>query len=103
MLIHGRFDMNRASRPVILALAAAFLSAVSGSAQVAVLAHATVIDGTGAAPQTDVTVVLENGRIRDIGSSSKIVAPAGATVLDLTGRFIVPGIINAHGHVGANR
>jgi imidazolonepropionase-like amidohydrolase len=95
--------MNRAIGPVILALAAAFLFAASASAQVTVLAHATVIDGTGSAPQNDVTLVLENGRIRDIGSSSKIAAPAGANVLDLTGRFIVPGIINAHGHVGANR
>ena len=82
--------MSRASGPVILALAAAFVFAVSASAQVTVLAHATVIDGTGSAPQNDVTLVLESGRIRDIGSASKIAAPAGATVLDLTGRFIVP-------------
>src|SRR4029450_7196197 len=33
--------------------------------------------------------------------SSKIPVPAGATVVDLTGKFITPGIINAHGHVGA--
>src|SRR3989441_2111772 len=103
MLIRGGLEMKTASRPVILTLAAAFFFAVSASAQVTVLAHATVIDGTGSAPQNDVTVVMGNGRIRDIGSSSKIAAPAGATVLDLTGRFIVPGIINAHGHVGANR
>jgi imidazolonepropionase-like amidohydrolase len=95
--------MKRASPSVILALAAAFLLAASASAQVTVLAHATLIDGTGSAPQNDVTLVMENGRIRDIGSSSKIAAPSGATVLDLTGRFIVPGIINGHGHVGANR
>ena len=95
--------MKTASRPVILTLAAAFFFAVSASAQFTVLAHATVIDGTGSAPQNDVTVVMGNGCIRDIGSSSKIAAPADATVLDLTGRFIVPGIINAHGHVGANR
>jgi imidazolonepropionase-like amidohydrolase len=36
-----------------------------------------------------------------MGPSSKIPTPAGATVLDVTGKFIVPGIINAHGHVGA--
>jgi imidazolonepropionase-like amidohydrolase len=44
---------------------------------------------------------MENGHIRDTGQSSKISTPAGATVLDLSGKFIVPGIINAHGHVGA--
>ena len=44
---------------------------------------------------------MENGRIRDLGPSSKTPVPAGATVLDLSGKFITPGIINAHGHVGA--
>jgi imidazolonepropionase-like amidohydrolase len=84
-------------------LAAALLFAVSASAQVTVLTHATLIDGTGAAPQNDVTLVMENGHIRDLGPSSKTVAPSGATMLDVTGKFVVPGIINAHGHVGANR
>jgi imidazolonepropionase-like amidohydrolase len=77
------------------------LFAASAAAQVTVLTRATVIDGTGAPPQKDVTIVMENGRIRDMGPSPKIPTPAGATVLDLTGKFVVPGIINAHGHVGA--
>ena len=71
--------------------------------QTTVLTHATVIDGTGNAPQRDTTIVMENGRIRDIGPSALVQAPAGAAVVDLTGKFIVPGIINAHGHVGPNR
>ena len=65
--------MKKAIGPVILALAAAFLFAASASAQVTVLAHATVIDGTGSAPQNDVTLVLENGLIRDIGSSMRTI------------------------------
>ena len=89
-------------KPISLVVLAAVLSfAVSASAQIIVLTRATVIDGTGAGPQKDVTIVMENGRIRDIGPSPKIPTPAGATVVDLTGKFIVPGIINAHGHVGA--
>jgi imidazolonepropionase-like amidohydrolase len=47
------------------------------------------------------TIVIESGRIRDLGPSGKTSTPAGATVRDLAGKFIVPGIINAHGHVGA--
>jgi imidazolonepropionase-like amidohydrolase len=77
------------------------LFAVSAAAQVTVLTRATVIDGTGAPPQQALTIVIESGRIRDIGPASKVSAPSGATVLDLTGKFVVPGIINAHGHVGA--
>jgi imidazolonepropionase-like amidohydrolase len=80
---------------------AALLSAVSAAAQVTVLTRATVVDGTGALPQKDITLVMEEGRIRDLGPAQKIPIPAGATVLDLAGKFIVPGIINAHGHVGA--
>ena len=87
----------------VLSFAAIVSLAVNGFAQITVLTHATVIDGTGAAPQNDVSVVMENGVIRDMGPSSKITAPTGAAVMDLTGKFIVPGIINAHGHVDANR
>jgi imidazolonepropionase-like amidohydrolase len=85
----------------LIILAAALLFTANATAQVTVLTHATVIDGAGAAPQKDVTIVMENGRIRDVGPSSKVPVPAGATVVDLTGKFITPGIINAHGHVGA--
>jgi imidazolonepropionase-like amidohydrolase len=91
--------MRKTSTLIILAVALLF--AASAGAQVIVLNHATVIDGTGAVPQKDVTIVMENGRIREIGPSAKIPTPAGATVVDVTGKFIVPGIINAHGHVGA--
>jgi imidazolonepropionase-like amidohydrolase len=82
-------------------LVGTLLFAAGAAAQVTVLTRATVIDGTGAPPQKDITIVMESGRIRDMGPSAKISIPAGATVLDLTGKFIVPGIINAHGHVGA--
>ncbi|MGH7798344.1 MAG: amidohydrolase family protein [Candidatus Binatia bacterium] len=82
-------------------LLVAALCAVSAEAQVIALTHATVIDGTGAGPQQDVTIVMENGRIRELGPSSTVLPPAGAVLLDLSGKFVVPGIINAHGHVGA--
>lgn len=92
----------KGARPLVIP-AAALLFAVNASAQVTVLTHATLIDGTGAAPQNDITLVMDNGRIRDMGPSSRTAAPSGAIVLDLTGKFVVPGIINGHGHVGANR
>ena len=70
----------------------------SAAAQVTALTNATVIDGTGAAPQSGVTIVMQNGRIAAIGRDVK--APAGAAIVDLAGKFVVPGIINGHGHVG---
>src|ERR1035437_122308 len=92
--------MGKTSRLVILTTA--LWLPTSAAAQVTALTHATVIDGTGAAAQRDVTILMESGRIQDMGPSSKIAVPAGAGVLDLSGKFVVPGIINAHGHVGAN-
>jgi imidazolonepropionase-like amidohydrolase len=67
------------------------------SATTTVLTHATVIDGTGAPPQQDMTIVMQQGRIRDMAPG--LAPPAGATVVDLSGKYVVPGIINGHGHV----
>jgi imidazolonepropionase-like amidohydrolase len=91
------------TKPIIqVVFATAILFAQNAGAQVIALTRATFIDGSGANPQKDFTVVMEKGRIRELGPSAKIRPPAGATVVDLNGKFIVPGIINAHGHVGAN-
>ena len=81
-------------------VAVTLLSIGEAAAQVTALTNATLIDGSGAAPQGNITIVMENGRIRDLGPGSATPAPAGATVVDLAGKFVVPGIINGHGHVG---
>ena len=83
---------------ILLSTAFVALFASCAAAQVTAITHATLIDGSGAAPQRDVTILMESGRIRDMGAA--LAAPAGATVVDLAGKFVVPGIINAHGHVG---
>src|SRR6266576_3054770 len=87
----------------LITFAIMILFAGNASAQLIALTHTTLIDGTGEPAQDDVTIVMENGRIRDIGLSRSTTTPANATVVDLTGKFVVPGIINAHGHVGPNR
>jgi imidazolonepropionase-like amidohydrolase len=76
---------------------AAFIAS-GAAAQTLSLTNATLIDGTGSPAQPGVTIVIEGGRVRAIGASAQ--APAGATVVDLTGKFVTPGIINGHGHVG---
>jgi len=58
---------------------------------------ARVIDGTGAQPIEKATIVISNGRIEAVGAKVKI--PAGATRIDMSGKTIMPGIINAHGHL----
>jgi imidazolonepropionase-like amidohydrolase len=82
-------------------LLAALLFPVISTAQIVVLRRATVIDGTGGPPRKEFTLVMEDGRVRDIGPPARIITSPNATVVDVSGKFIVPGIINAHGHVGA--
>jgi imidazolonepropionase-like amidohydrolase len=81
-------------RPALSETAKSF---VTVDAPVVALTHVRVIDGTGAAPADDQTVLLENGKIREIGSS--IAIPQGAKVLDLTGRSVIPGLVGMHDHL----
>jgi imidazolonepropionase-like amidohydrolase len=60
---------------------------------------ATVWDGTGAPAVQQATIVVRDGRIVSV---SRGAAPAGATVVDLTGRWVIPGIVDSHGHVTGN-
>lgn len=66
------------------------------------LTHVTLIDGTGAAPRPDVTVVIANGRVADVFPSGRRFPATGATVMDLTGRYVIPGLIDAHVHVSTD-
>ena len=85
-------------RAFAIATAALLTFAGSAAAQVTALTNATLIDGTGATPQGGATIVMQNGRIAAIGRG--VTVPAGAAVIDLSGKYVVPGIINGHGHVG---
>jgi imidazolonepropionase-like amidohydrolase len=63
------------------------------------LKHVKVIDGTGAAPADDQTVLIENGVIREIGPASSVSVPSSAQALDLTGRSVIPGLVGMHDHM----
>jgi len=63
------------------------------------LKHVKVIDGTGAGPADDQTVLIENGVIREIGPASSVSVPSSAQVLDLTGRSVIPGLVGMHDHM----
>jgi imidazolonepropionase-like amidohydrolase len=62
------------------------------------LQHVRVIDGTGSAVKNDQTILIENGKIAAIQPASKA-APGDATVLDLTGHSVLPGLIGMHDHM----
>jgi imidazolonepropionase-like amidohydrolase len=60
--------------------------------------HATVIDATGGPVQPDATVVIANERIVAVGKSAELHPPTNATVVDATGKFLIPGLWDMHVH-----
>lgn len=58
----------------------------------------TLIDGTGAAPMPRSAILIEEGRIRRIGGQGSIKAPAGTRVIPADGKYVIPGLIDAHVH-----
>jgi imidazolonepropionase-like amidohydrolase len=64
----------------------------------ALLEHVELIDGRGGPPLHNVDMLIENGRVAAVGAH--LSRPAGARVIDLTGRTIIPGLISDHSHVG---
>ena len=63
------------------------------------LTGARLIDGTGRAPIQQATLLVRNGRIEAAGASADVQIPAGAVRVNVAGKTLMPGIINAHGHV----
>ena len=63
-----------------------------------VLVGATVIDGSGAPPRANARVVVTGGRIACIGDAEACPTPEGAREVDLTGQWILPGLVDAHVH-----
>jgi len=61
----------------------------------------TLIDGTGAAPVPNAVMVVRNGRIVEVGRAADVRMPADAERVPLNGKFVVPGLINAHGHASS--
>ena len=68
-------------------------------AAVVALTNARVIDGTGAAPREQQTLIIRDGRIAALGSSGSVALPEGAEVIDLTGKSVLPGLVMLHEHL----
>ncbi len=63
-----------------------------------VIRNVTVIDGTGRPPVSGATVVAQGSRIASV-STQPVVPPAGATVIDGTGKYLTPGLMDVHVHL----
>ena len=97
---HGGDRSRRRAGPfkAALALLTVLLATLHGTAAGETLAitDVTVIDGTGAAPQRGVAVVIENGKITAIGRGATL--PEGGRRIDGRGKFLLPGFIDSNVH-----
>jgi imidazolonepropionase-like amidohydrolase len=73
-----------------------------GSKKTLVIRNGTLIDGSGRPPVRNDTIVIAGNRIRSIGAALPDMAledPRSVEVIDATGQWIMPGLIDAHCHV----
>jgi len=67
-----------------------------------VLTGARVMDGTASAPIEPATIVIVDGRIAAVGPAESVSIPPGAERVDLSGKTVMPGIVNPHGHLNVD-
>ena len=63
------------------------------------LTHVLLVDGTGAAPKSDQTIVIRAGKIAAVGPAASVQVPAGARVMDMKGSTVIPGLVGMHDHL----
>ena len=85
---------------VLVSLVSALVpgAAAQNAGDVLIVEEGTIIDGTGSGPQEGWTLVIRDGRIQEVGPSSRISRPDNARVIDATGKFIIPGLTDTHVH-----
>ena len=81
-----------------LATAILVAAASAAVAQDLDLVNATLVDGTGADPQPGVTVSIRGGKVAVISARAPDAAE-GIRRIDLKGRYLLPGLIDAHAHI----
>lgn len=90
----------------ILVIAWSFVAALavasSASAQVTAFVGGRILDGTGQVIERG-TIVVRDGRVVQVGPQASVTVPAGATQVNISGKTVVPGLINAHGHLAATQ
>jgi enamidase len=63
------------------------------------LTNVRVIDGTGQPARDRQTLIVRNGAIAEVGDAARVTPPAGAEVIDLTGKSVIPGLVMLHEHL----
>lgn len=89
-------------KPRAIASACLVIAAVQAHAQTKAFTGATLIDGTPRPAVQNATLLVRDGRIVAAGAASAVAIPEAAERIPLDGKYVIPGLINAHGHVNAS-
>lgn len=68
------------------------------AARLLAIVGATVIDVNGKSHIADAVVVIEGNKIKSVGPRAKVKVPSGAEIIDATGKYLIPGVIDTHTH-----
>lgn len=79
---------------------AALACAAPSAAETVVLRDFTLIDGTGRGAAANQSLIISDGRISWVGPSARLKVPAGARTERLKGKYVMPGLIDSHVHLG---
>lgn len=90
----------RSAATLLASLVLSALTANAAGAQVTAFVGGRLIDGTGRVIESG-TLVIDGARIVAAGPAASTPVPTGATRVDIKGKTLLPGLINAHGHVAA--
>src|SRR5580704_443471 len=100
--VTGRVSMKMRNIGLCLAVAIIAALAVPVAAvppdETLAFVHATVIDATGSPAQPDLTVIIADRRIVEIGTSASVRVPKNARVVDARDKFLIPGLWDMHVH-----
>ena len=91
--------MHRSRRSALLAVGLLSAACSKPGEGVVALEGARLIDGSGGRPIEDALILVRNGHIEAVARVNEIRIPKGAEVVNLAGKTIIPGLIDAHAHL----
>jgi imidazolonepropionase-like amidohydrolase len=105
---------TRWTQCAVAALSAVLACAVTGNAsraqdgyssaqpprRIKAFVGARVVDGTDRPPIANAVILVRDGRVAEVGPLGSVTIPSDASRITLTGKTVIPGLVNAHGHVG---
>ena len=96
--------MRAMSRATLILLCAAALSITvvtqTGQSSATLYEGERLLTGDGTAPIDNAALLVENGRITGVGRKGEIALPRGGSRVDLSGKTVIPGLIDTHAHIG---